>query len=470
MTTSYMFEERTNPKAKIAFMVWTPFHYYVYKNIIKYLPEAEFVVVDTWYQTIHDRGRAHLDEAVSFLKEREQHWRVLTELTNKTAIERFFEKYEIVVSTLLNPPLDSLSLDDWFARKKSVLVGYGVAKDLATFGPWVAQFDLSLVEGPRTHAYHQLLTEAHAVGVSKFDDWFTNSPDGTLLDRTNERLDHTKRTILYLPTHSGLSSLYAFGEAVQALKTDYNVLIKFHHHNKLIERPIVERLSQDQGLFLFDERDDILPLFALADVVISDSSSAMLEAVLVDKALVILDVASDEALIKKHVKGEEFNSFWYSGGATYDGSIEQQVKEPAQAVGVVIKDERELPRAVADALENHGCFQQNREQLRKKLFSHTDGTAGERSAVLIRGLLSREKPRPPLLGMAIRSYFTNLRKNYAFQIKKKNQLIERQRELVKELQKELLRSRQAARFSEGFIKERSFLKKAFLAVKLLFPS
>src|SRR3989344_5255391 len=111
--------ENPNPEARVAFVMWSPFHYYVYNNIVKNLPEAEFVVCDTWFKNIDERGFTHINEAVSFLKEKGAFWRVLLELSDEKVIKRFFSRYEIIVSVWLVPPLDSLSFYDWFSEVQS---------------------------------------------------------------------------------------------------------------------------------------------------------------------------------------------------------------------------------------------------------------------------------------------------------------------------------------------------------------
>src|SRR3989344_2892891 len=152
--------ENPNPNARIAFMVWTPFHYYVYKNIITHLPEAEFVV-SRFIHLNADEANRHLADTVDFLRSKNAHWRVIAEFDDGKIIKDFFHKYEIIASVWHAPPLNSPVLDYWFFQKKTVRISYGVAKDLVTFSPVVAFFALSLVDGPRTDDIHKMLTESH---------------------------------------------------------------------------------------------------------------------------------------------------------------------------------------------------------------------------------------------------------------------------------------------------------------------
>ena len=406
-----IFEENPNPSAKIAFVMWTPFHYWVYKNIIKHLPEAEFVICDTWYSSIYQRGAAHINEVIEFLKNQGTNWRVITELIDGEKIKKFFAKYEIIAATNFWPPLDVLGLESSLSGQKGVLVNYGVGKDLATAAPWVSNFDISLVEGERTHEFHKTLTESHIVGYPKFDDWFGRKIDNNKVGEIKSKLIQDKKTVLYLPTHSGLSSLSKFAAGVSELTEKLNVLVKFHHLNRLTETEAVKEIEKKDGILAFDSKDDIQPLLFVADSVISDSSSAAFEAVLTDKPLVVLDTTAGS--LASHVSGEEFNGLWYSGGLTYAKSIDELIKhDDAFRVGEVAKTPDEIYKAVDSSLRSKTDFISNRKRLREELFAYNDGRCGDRAASIIRGLLGHPKSRQPVLGIAARAYLSTLSKNY----------------------------------------------------------
>lgn len=466
MKNNVFFEENPNLNARIAFMVWSPFHFYVYKNIAEHLPESEYVVADKWYWRLKEHGPASVQDTVDFLKKKSVKWRVIIERERQNIIEKFFEKYKVVVSVHLWPPLHSVTWDDnnWFTKKKSVRVNYGVGKDLATFAPWSAYFDATLTDGPHTHEYLKLLSQSYMVGVPKFDDWFNGAIDQEETERIRNFLDWKKKTILYLPTHGGLSSLYKFGKAVKGLSGDYNILVKLHNLNPLAEPEIVEELRGSNAIHTFDEKDDILPLFFLADIVISDSSSAGLEAILADKPLIILDTTKDEDVWENHTGGREFNGSAYFGGATYSKSIEQLAAHDKDwRVGEVIADPKDLLWAVSKAADSAVSFRKNREKLRDYLFSYNDGQCGERAAAVIKNLLIGEKPEPPVLGLAIRSSFTPRFENLKLLIKKKNQEEMELKAEIERMQSENDYLKREIGIFRSFEKARSIIDKFFLA-------
>lgn len=449
--------ENPNPQAKIAFVMWSPFHYYVYKDIVKHLPEAEFVVCDQWYRGIHNDVTSTVKQTTDFLLTKRAHWRVLTELENIDIIKSFFDRYEIIATVHLWPPLNSLSFDDWFSRKKSVRIKYGVGKNLPTFAPWSARFDITLTEGEHSQQYTSLYTESHIIGVPKFDDWFNNNLDTNEIKRIKKLLNPDKKTILYLPTHGALSSLHTFSETICSLSDEYNVLVKLHNHNTLTESGIVSQLKKDQGIFLFDENSDILPLFYLSDIVISDSSSASLETLIVNKPLVILDTTSNKEVYADHQNNREFNGYWHSGGLVYSGSIVEQIKSPLSQIGEIVRTPNELRSAIKQSFNSITHYKNTRDRLCRNLFSFNDGRCGERGAIVIQDFLNRDKPEPPLLGLATRNYFMNYENNFRHIFKAMEESLERVKKRIENYQ--------ATYEVVGRIRKAGLLQKVMLIVK-----
>lgn len=430
-------KEKENPYAKIAFFVWDSLHYYLYKNIVKYLPEAEYVVCDTWYQTIYDRGAGHIEEIIELLEKNKCRWRVITELDSVSRIEILLKKYEILVASHMWPPLNALPEKDWFFKKKTVRVLDGCAKGLATFAPWSAYFDIALAFGPYTKEYLMPLNITHTIGYPKFDEWFSRAVNQKETKCVKSQVNPNKKILLYLPTHGGLSSLHVFTGAILSLRKKYNILVKLHRHNKLTEPDAVTALTQD-NIIIFGSKDDMLPLLYAADAIISDSSSAAIETLLTDKPMIILDTSYvNKEAWRKHEEGDEFNGFWYSGGIEYRESAGKKLRDLFSRFGLVAKNPDEIELALENALgASWKASLKERHQFRNYIFAHQDGTSGKRAANIIREFLSKPKPTPPLLGAAIRSYFPNIEKNYKFAIQKMDRIKKSQRGKLSQYSKE----------------------------------
>lgn len=459
------FREKENPSAKIAFFVWDPLHYYLYKNIVKHLPEAEYVICDTWYQTIYERGAAHIEEIIELLLKNKCQWRVIIELDDASEVETLFKKYEILVATHMWPPLTALPTKEWFFKKKTVRILDGCAKGLATFAPWSAYFDIALAFGPYTEEYLPFLNTTYTTGFPKFDDWFSHAVNQEETKRIRSQVNPNKKTLLYLPTHGGLSSLHVFTNAIVSLKEKYNVLVKLHRHNKLTESDAVTALAQE-NIMIFDSMDDMLPLLDAADAIISDSSSAALETLLTDKPMVILDTSSSnkEAWLK-HEEGEEFNGFWHSGGIEYKESAGKKLRDLFSRFGLVAHNPDEIEPALKNAFgTSWDASLKERHQFRNYIFAHQDGTSGERAANIIREFLNSTKPMLPLLGAAIRAYFPNLEKSYKLGIQKMDRVIKLQNQ---KLRKNYSKEAEAYRLIKN---EKSLINKISMVLKHFFKS
>ena len=462
MTMNQKFREKENPSAKIAFFVWDSHQYYNYKNIASYLTESEYVVCDTWHANIRDRGNGcHIDEIIDLLEKNNCHWRVITEINDSSFIEYFLKKYDILVSTLMWPPLSTLSFKTLFSRKKTVRILDGCSKGLATFAPWSAYFDIALAYGSYTEEYLKLINTTYIVGNHKFDDWFSGAVNREETENIMARLDPSKKTILYLPTHSGLSSLHNYASAVALLRKKYNVLAKLHRHSWLSEANASVRLLQD-GVLMYGSKDDLLSLIAVADAVITDSSSVSLEVLLSGKPMIILDVVSlDKEAWRKHQEGEEFNGYWYSGGLEYEESAGKKLRDIFFNFNLLVKSPDKIESALLGAFgEDWKASEDERNKFKNYIFAHQDGKSGERAARIIRNFLTMPKPTSPLLGAAIRAYFPVLNKNYAFGIQKALREIKRKDQEIKKLRIENL---------TYYIikKEQNILKKIYLLLKYL---
>ncbi|MDO8523028.1 MAG: CDP-glycerol glycerophosphotransferase family protein [bacterium] len=431
------FEENPNPNAKIAFVISTPFFFYVCKNIIKYIPNAEFVISDVWLDREVKNNPDYIGETISLLKKHGQHWRIITTKTrDEPEIEAFFSKYQLIAAMRPGWPLSSLfNGDDWFYKKKTVLISYGAGKDLVTLKPLNARFDIILSEGQHTHELHSLIGTSYVVGAAKFDDWFNNNVDQNEILKIRPLLDKRKKNILYLPTHGEFSSLRCFSEQISNLAKTYNVLVKFHHLNLVSEAKWVEKIRKSGDIIKFGPADDILPLFSLADVILSDSSSASLEAILIDKPLVILDSVKNAENFQ--VTGHD--GYWISASQYYSESIEQQIKKNEHSVCEVVDPGGNLSDAIEKALQLKFKHTANRNSLRERLFSYNDGKCGARAAETIISFLKggNNKPKPPIIGAAIRSHLLATNQRVKIEVKKKNEKIKALSAEVKRLKREL---------------------------------
>lgn len=381
-----------NPKARIAFVVFYPFQFYVFKNVYKHLAEeAEFIVDMGPFYPVEQPENLKVN-IIKLLVEHKVFFRILSyeDYSSRRYLEDFFSSNKCLVSLWFQGCL-RLKCN---ASKLKVHLTYGAGKEIETYALWKSAFDLILAYGKHDSQYFSLLTQCKVAGNPKFDDFFNDNLDTKLLEKLRHKINVSKKTILYLPTHGDLSSINELAEQLKNLSEKYNVFAKLHYFNNYEEQQKVERLKAGD-INIFGDDSDLITLLKITDVVVSDNSSAIFDAILADKPLVVTDFLSINYL------GEEHNKIRSSRRGvlkelTYSGSIEQKIKK-SNAV-VTMKKPSDLGKSIEYALRDLPFRREARKIWRESIFDFNDGKCGYRAAEAIRHLLSiNNLPERPIL-------------------------------------------------------------------------
>lgn len=371
---SRQFKDNPNPKAKFGFIICYPFQFYVYKNIYKYLEEAEFIVdLQVFYPV---RQPADLvEDLINILTKNKAYFRIFhyEDFPNQSYADNFFSRYTTLVSVW-----------EWNCIKLGcnkdkikVNLAYGAGKELITIRPSRTMYDVVLSYGERDTKLYSLCTKAVIVGNPKFDDWFNGEIDKEVISEINQKIDRSKRNILYLPTHSDLDSIIELSEELKKLSSSYNVIVKLHYHTVRDEKHKVDILRH-KNIILLNDDYDLLPLLNISDIVISDNSSAIFDVILADKPIVVTDFLSADYFDTAHQKPRQYRRSSNAQPLTYSGSIEQIVKK--EKLVPVIKKPEELENAIQRVISDPAPYPENRKKLREELFSFNDGRCGQRAA------------------------------------------------------------------------------------------
>lgn len=408
-----MFHDNPNPNAKIGFVIFYPFQFYVEKNIYKHLKDDAEFIIDLGVFFPVEQPHELLMSIVTLLNKVNAHYRILyyEDYFYQEYLERFFFQYKVLVSLWER---GCLELDCNVVSKRKVRLGYGSGKELTMYRPSGRAFDLTLAYGPRDAKAFSLLCETKIVGIPKFDDWFNNEFDEDFLRDIKKKLDPGKKTILYLPTHSDLGSIKDLAEPLLGLTEEYNVIAKLHYLNVTDEPELVEKLEHSD-VILFKDDTDLLPLLKIADGVVSDNSSAIFDALLADKPLVVTDFFDKEFIDVTHKKVK-----WYrrgkTSGLTYSGSIEQKIKK--EGLVITIQKPEQLSNGVKRSLEDPVFYKEARKKINQELVAFFDGKSGERAASAIRNILTADTlPEKPPLYHALEIFENNLNINSFFKWK-----------------------------------------------------
>ncbi len=139
-------------------------------------------------------------------------------------------------------------------------------------------------------------SETKIVGFPKIDPIINNKFNKKkILSKLG--LDHGKKTILYAPTYKP-TSLYDLKDEIFNATKDYNLIIKLHHYswmgkyaNRNQSKSVKKRISQyDHAVLIPRDNYNIVPLYAVADTIISEASGAISEFLITNKVGIVYDL------------------------------------------------------------------------------------------------------------------------------------------------------------------------------------
>lgn len=344
---------------RVGFYAWNPFQIYQVESIARHIPGAEYIV--------EKRGNIDFDRifAPAFLKS----LTAPVHYIRRGDMAALDERYDVVVCQTPFGRMEDLK------RAKVVGMQYSMTKERHQHGAWRALCDLNLVYGRYSYDRISPFSPCAMVGNPRFDRWFESGLDAQKTKEMRQTLDPARKTVLYLPTWGGLSSIPAFGKAVAALAEKQNVIAKVHHKTDTHELSKKNILNEDGLRRVFGAADDMLYLMQCADVVLSDYSGAMFDAINLGKPVVLLQ-QSPESVVGAEKFGLESIEYARRG-----------------EIGPVVEKPEDLAGAVESVLNGIADYKAANARLRAECFSQQGGS-GKAAADAIRDLLENSAVRP----------------------------------------------------------------------------
>lgn len=205
-------------------------------------------------------------------------------VVNNRAIHKLDGQYDVLVFQSPFPGVHR------FEKTRLVSLQYGLAKEPHNYGAWRAFGDLALCMGP--HSVDRIAPFCPAISVGSLPFEAYTAHKDVLRDACLGRLAPLlpgRKTVLYAPTWGDLCSLDLYAEAVAGLQDSCNLVVKLHHNTYLLEAGRLNAVRRILPMVMRAQGCDLHALIDLADLVISDYSGAIFDAVLHDKALVLLN-------------------------------------------------------------------------------------------------------------------------------------------------------------------------------------
>ena len=313
---------------QIGFLCTTPFHYYLFEPVKKLLSNSNYVLVES--------NPRQYRSAREFFRDRH----VFDAVENPQVIKDF----DVLVCPFLMPLVYKENQEKIFVR-----MVYGLSKATWNYGWWNMLFDEFLVYGNYDAKILSFYGPTVKIGNPKFDDWFNGNVEPY-------PVEPNKKTILYLPTYDDLSTLSWVLPVLSKMAENFNVILKTHHGTNASElKKVFSRVE------ILGGDVDILPLLASADVVVSDYSGAIFDAILAENPLVLADIPGAETF-----------------PSTTPSSLEHVVRNYA----LHTSDQALLRDYIVQALEEDP-YLEKRKEVAQEWFAVRDGTSGQRAAQAI---------------------------------------------------------------------------------------
>ena len=183
-------------------------------------------------------------------------------------------------------------LDDVHSVSKSVQISHGIGAKASYYNQSDSPTTVRFVEGEyKTSRLRSMYPNNKFidVGFSKLDPILNGETSGLDLERLN--LDPNKKTIIYAPTFYP-SSLERFPKNFPEDFQEFNIIIKPHYFSLSKEkykgqRKLLEHWNKCNNAYLAKVDDySLVPFMAIADLLISDTSSAIIEFAALDKPVI----------------------------------------------------------------------------------------------------------------------------------------------------------------------------------------
>ncbi|URL07454.1 CDP-glycerol glycerophosphotransferase family protein [Avibacterium sp. 21-595] len=257
---------------RIAFLVWNSFQLIHIKSLLKQIPSAVLIIEKRKKsQPIPSSILSEVSNSILDVDSQDVHHKV-EDFFDILIIQTVFEKIFLLEKT------------------KIVMLQYGYAKEPHNYGAWRALADLNLVYGKYAADKISYFSPVEIIGYPRSIDWNDPSFRENARNKYKKYLDSDKKTILYAPSWGELSSFDCYIKSIVDLQDEYTVLVKLHHNTVLLNSEYEKDIEGYDKIKFFFQNDDILELLAVSDIVLSDFSGAIFDAIYCNKPVFLLSI------------------------------------------------------------------------------------------------------------------------------------------------------------------------------------
>ena len=241
---------------RVGFVISHPYHLFIYQPLIALLKNP-LLIIETRKKTPFTYSPEFYENlSCDYVK------------LNETQLNLADQQVDIIF--VMTPK----HLAARFENAKTVVMQYGMAKEFYNYGLWRCRGDLNMMYGPYSH--------------DKIAGYAVSRPVGNIrLDGVTSEQQTGGGGLLYIPTYGEISSLGSFLDVLPQLDPDVPIKIKLHHASEFSDADIIKRLEQYEQVSIVDGYKDVLAELSVADVVMSDYSGAIFDAVFMKRPVVL---------------------------------------------------------------------------------------------------------------------------------------------------------------------------------------
>ncbi|WP_282126836.1 CDP-glycerol glycerophosphotransferase family protein [Marinifilum flexuosum] len=257
---------------------------------------------------------------------------------------------------------------------KTSLIVHGVGTKSGYFSEEKNKYDIRFVEGEfRFNKIKELFPNYEGilenVGFSKLDDVINMSQEEKVVLYSKYGLDANKKTILYAPTFYP-SSLENMSNEFPKHFENYNIIVKPHYFTYLrkkykAQRKKLNHWKKYSNTFIADVNEfNLVPFFAIANIMVSDESSAIFEFAALDKPVIC------NRFIKLRWTYRVFKSKFRK---KMDSNIDQ-----FRDIGINSYSYKELRNCIEEEMKHPDNFKAIRAKYTKQVIGPVDGNVSQR--------------------------------------------------------------------------------------------
>ncbi|MGN5146359.1 CDP-glycerol glycerophosphotransferase family protein [Aeromonas veronii] len=249
---------------KVGFIVWNKFQIKVFEKLINIFEDATIVI---------ENRPANTDMfSLDYLRKIKCNF----VFVDKNKMSNLDGVFDVLFCQTIFSQIEHIK------SSKIAMLQYGLAKENHNYGAWRSFADVIFCYGPYSKVKMDFFAPSYSVGHPSFS--FINEAESLDL-KIKLDVDKNKKTILYCPTWGDLSSFEVFISTIMQLHHKYNILLKLHHNTLALHKELV--LLDSSEISLANEFD-IDKLIQISDLVISDYSGAIFDAIYANKSVILL--------------------------------------------------------------------------------------------------------------------------------------------------------------------------------------